>query len=120
MTADGNVAKGGPQALSFYISHEMIHSDFNGDGKADILWRNTNGSAVVWLMDGTTRLAVGGIGGAPPAWQIEKIQDYNGDGKADILWRNTNGAVAIWLMDGFTRLDAQVIGGAPPAWQIQP
>ena len=26
--------------------------DFDGDGKADILWRNTNGAVTVWLMDG--------------------------------------------------------------------
>jgi glucose/arabinose dehydrogenase len=28
--------------------------DFNGDGKADILWRNTDGSIAIWLMDGAT------------------------------------------------------------------
>ena len=27
--------------------------DFNGDGKADILWQNTDGTPAVWLMDGT-------------------------------------------------------------------
>ena len=26
--------------------------DFNGDGKADILWQNDNGTPAVWLMDG--------------------------------------------------------------------
>jgi FG-GAP-like repeat len=29
-------------------------SDFNGDGKADILWRNDNGSVETWLMNGST------------------------------------------------------------------
>jgi Domain of unknown function (DUF4347)/FG-GAP-like repeat len=29
-------------------------SDFNGDGKADILWRNTDGSVETWLMNGST------------------------------------------------------------------
>ena len=28
--------------------------DFNGDGDADILWRNSNGSLAEWLMDGST------------------------------------------------------------------
>jgi FG-GAP-like repeat/FG-GAP repeat len=29
-------------------------SDFNGDGKSDILWRNDNGSVETWLMNGST------------------------------------------------------------------
>ena len=29
--------------------------DFNGDGKADILWQNDNGTPAIWLMDGTNR-----------------------------------------------------------------
>jgi FG-GAP-like repeat/Calx-beta domain len=29
-------------------------SDFNGDGKADILWRKTDGSVETWLMNGST------------------------------------------------------------------
>jgi Tol biopolymer transport system component len=28
--------------------------DFNGDGKADILWKESTGSAAIWLMDGST------------------------------------------------------------------
>ena len=28
--------------------------DFNGDGKADILWRHTSGALVIWFMNGTT------------------------------------------------------------------
>ena len=31
--------------------------DFNGDGKADILWRNTNGSTNVWEMNGSSVLS---------------------------------------------------------------
>ena len=30
-------------------------ADFNGDAKADILWRNTSGDVAMWLMNGTTR-----------------------------------------------------------------
>jgi hypothetical protein len=32
--------------------------DYNGDGKADILWHHaTRGEVWLWLMDGTTRLS---------------------------------------------------------------
>ncbi len=28
--------------------------DFNGDGKADLLWRDTSGNVAIWEMNGTT------------------------------------------------------------------
>ena len=34
--------------------HAMRRGDFNGDGKADILWQNDDGTPAVWLMDGTS------------------------------------------------------------------
>jgi hypothetical protein len=33
-------------------------ADFNGDGKADLVWRNaTTGDTSMWLMNGTTPLS---------------------------------------------------------------
>jgi len=71
-------------------------SDFDGDGKADILWRNTvTGNTVVWLMDGAARLAEGSIGWVPTDWTIAGTGDFNGDGKADVLWRNSGTGMAV-------------------------
>jgi hypothetical protein len=28
--------------------------DFNGDGKSDIVWRDTSGNVSIWLMNGAT------------------------------------------------------------------
>ena len=36
--------------------HANKAADFNGDGKADILWQNDNGTPAVWLMDGVNVL----------------------------------------------------------------
>jgi hypothetical protein len=45
--------------------------DFNGDGKTDILWRNTNGTVVIWEMNGGAVLAaVGGQGVSPFQWTL--------------------------------------------------
>ena len=40
--------------------------DFNGDGKGDILWRNTNGDVAMWLMNGTQLLSPGVVLGNVP------------------------------------------------------
>ena len=37
-------------------------ADFDGDGKADILWRKDDGAASIWRMDGRSYLGGGGIG----------------------------------------------------------
>jgi hypothetical protein len=62
--------------------------DVNGDGKADLVWRNTSdGNTAVWLMNGATILSTGFPGGVPLAWQLVGAGDVNGDGKADVIWR---------------------------------
>jgi hypothetical protein len=78
-------------------------SDFNGDGRGDILWRNDDGRVAEWNMNGLT-VAGGGFvnGGAAVtlAWQIAGVGDFNGDHKADILWHGSDGVVGLWQMDG--------------------
>jgi hypothetical protein len=64
-------------------------ADFDGDGKADILWRNLAGDVTLWLMDGyTIKPTSGYILTVDVSWQVAGVGDYNGDGKADVLWRN--------------------------------
>jgi hypothetical protein len=49
--------------------------DFNGDGKSDILWRNTSsGEIVIWLMDGMNVSGGGGGGWASSDWQIQAMK----------------------------------------------
>ena len=45
--------------------------DFNGDGKSDILWRNTNGTVAIWEMNGGQVLAsVGGRSASAFDWTL--------------------------------------------------
>jgi hypothetical protein len=95
--------------------------DVNGDGKADLFWRNqSDGSTAIWLMNGTAIAASGFPGGVPVTWQISQVGDVNGDGNADIIWRNGKSAtVAVWLMNGLSISTVGFPGSAPSDWEIQ-
>ena len=46
-------------------------ADVNGDGKADLVWRNTSsGEVVIWLMNGAMIASSGYLGGVSQAWKI--------------------------------------------------
>jgi hypothetical protein len=77
-------------------------ADFDGDGKADILWRNpSDGRNFLWGMDGSERTSSVGITTIDSNFEVGGIADFDGDGKADILWRDSvSGNNTLWLMDG--------------------
>jgi LysM repeat protein len=48
-----------------------LTSDLNGDGKSDILWRNSNGDASFWFMNGGQVLSTSDIGVVPTSWIVQ-------------------------------------------------
>ena len=96
-------------------------TDFNGDGFADILWRNTDGQTYVWFLNGLSIASHGSLGGPGPLeWTIQATGDFNGDGRADILWRNTAGQTYVWFLNGLSLASHGSLGGAGPLeWTIQ-
>ena len=44
--------------------------DYNGDGRADILWQNTNGTVSMWQMDGSTVTASPVVGNLGSGWAV--------------------------------------------------
>ncbi len=96
--------------------------DFNGDGKSDILWRDSSGNVAIWEMNGTSVLNPNAtvIGGVSTVWSIVGTGDFNGDGMSDILWHDTSGNVAIWEMNGTSVLNpnATFVGGVSTVWSI--
>lgn len=102
-------------------SSSSVRHDLDGDGKADLVWRHTNGSAAVWLLNGTAApSSTGSLGVVGSTWQVAGVGDTDADGNADIIWRNTTtGAVSVWLMNGVTLTSAGFPGTASTAWAIQ-
>jgi glucose/arabinose dehydrogenase len=104
-----------------------LPEDLDGNGKPDILWRNTSTRQLyVWLMDGTIQSS-GAFLTAPTVadtrWQIRGLGDFDGDGKPDILWQHqSTGQLYVWLMDGVSLSSGTFL--TPPAvsdtrWQIR-
>src|SRR5688572_7574005 len=78
--------------------------DFDGDGKDDLLWRNSaTGENYLYFMDGRTIKPTEGFTRAVTDlnWQVAGIGDFDGDAKADVLWRNSaTGENYLYFMDG--------------------
>jgi hypothetical protein len=92
-------------------------ADFNGDGKADILWRHDDGAVEMWLMDGATVLQTATLMPGGSAWRVQLVGDFNGDMRNDLVWRNdADGSVGLWLMDGTTRLERKTLMGPGSGW----
>jgi hypothetical protein len=93
--------------------------DFDGDGRTDILWRNSQtGENGIWLINdtGTSYKAAEFLPNVPLAWNAG-ITDFNGDGKSDIFWRNSQtGEDAVWLMNRTTYTDADFLATVPTSW----
>jgi hypothetical protein len=112
----------GPVDLAWLVQGA---GDFDGDGRADILWRHTNGQVAIWNMAGGLRIGEGYPGGQDPAriWSIQGLGDFDGDGRSDIFWRDRAGALAIWFGGEATRAaypSYQNAGGPVDAsWQVQ-
>ena len=98
-------------------------SDFDADNKSDLLWQGDNGTAAMWLMDGTNTTFVGAAGpfNPGPSWEIKGTGDFNGDGKSDIIWQGDDGTAAMWLMDGTNTTFAGAVGpfNPGPSWEIK-
>ncbi len=86
-------------------------SDFNKDGKSDILRKYTpDGRTLVWTMFGNiVALAQWTSQLYDKNWEVVGIGDFDGDGKADILRRyKPYGLTAVWFMSGRVVLAAHL------------
>jgi len=94
--------------------------DFNGDGKADILWQNLDGTPAIWFMNGSTFIG-GGTAGTPlPLWHVAVTGDFNGDGHADILWQTDDETtLALWEMNGTNFIGGGAVPDPGRPWHVE-
>ncbi len=116
MTTDRDVT------VEFFVPITPIY-DFDGNGKSDVLWRNTkNGGIYIWLMNATQ--IVGGdyvVEGITEKWDIKGVADFNGDGKSDIIWQHKDeGDVYMYIMDGTKIIThGYAMRGLPKEWEFK-
>jgi ELWxxDGT repeat protein len=100
--------------------------DLNKDGVADIIWRNSNGTNAVWLLNSSGGLVVPSFAIDPLVdsnWEIKGLADFNADGNQDLLWyHKTNGAVVAWYLNSsYATASSAVLTTLPNAtWDIKP
>jgi hypothetical protein len=94
--------------------------DFNGDGTADLLWRNTTtGDVGIWIMNSGAFSSFVDLGAQSAAWTVAGTGDFNGDGTTDLLWRNTTtGDVGIWIMNSGAFSSFVDLGAQSAAWTV--
>jgi hypothetical protein len=91
-------------------------ADFDGDTKADLLWRHAvQGDMWLWRMNGTTKLGDTYVATVNASYQIVGAGDYDGDLKTDLLWRGAAGDLWVWLMDGTATKATGYAGTVPDA-----
>jgi Ca2+-binding RTX toxin-like protein len=102
-TATGGVTNNGGNSsvdVPFYNKVAGI-GDFNGDGRADILWRDSNSGAIFNFLGtatgGFTNNGDNSFVSAPSTTKVVGVADFNGDGRADILWRMADGTIFNFL-----------------------
>lgn len=101
------------------ISPAKVRWDFNGDGRADIFWRNTAVAQVSrWYMDGPYR--VGGAADSMAAgFRVVGIGDFDGDGRSDVLWTDAgNSYLIMWRPSVNGQFVGNYVDSYPPGWSV--
>ena len=94
-------ADGGPVPVPSDFSRRLVApGDFNGDGKADLIQRRSDGELWFYPGDGAGHYLAGRRIGS--GWQIYDrvlgVGDYNGDGRNDLVARKLDGS--LWFYAG--------------------
>ena len=90
--------------------------DFNGDGKADILWKKDKYYSL-WYMNANGKHKYKYIGKKYTPFEVVGIADFNGDGKADILWKKDK-YYSLWYMNANGKHTYKYIGKKSASYEV--
>jgi len=95
-------------------------SDFDGNGFADVFWRDAAGDDVLWLMNNNVAGTMAAVPKVTPDWHFKAAADFDHAGvpDSDILWQNDSGALALWQMNGTTVSAVSVLPNPGPTWHV--
>ena len=99
-------------------------SDFNEDGKTDLIFQHANGTLATWYLDGITTSSAALFTPNRPndaQWRVVSITYRNADGKPDLLFQHLrNGTLAVWFMDGLKLSEVRLINPSAPGgtWRV--
>ncbi len=88
------------------LAVEQAQQDFDGDGKADLFWRNekTGANKIAFSYGTNAETETNILALSDTQWKVAGTGDFDGDGKSDILWRHYGrGENQIWFMNGSVR-----------------
>ena len=108
-----------PQVAQFRTSTiARLSGDFNGDGKADILWHNTlSGRSTIYLSGNvSTQQSMTTVDNLD--WTIVGAADFNGDHRSDVLWRNTKDGRDVAWLSGQAATQLPIAAVTTQAWTI--
>jgi phospholipase/lecithinase/hemolysin len=120
---DQHLATAGQRLMSRFVRNLVVPwaavHDIGGDGKSDIVWRDTGGDVAIWEMNGAAIIQQVSLGNIPNTWSIVAIRDFNSDSRFDLLWRDNAGNTAIWFLNEAGFISSASLGNVPaPNWTV--
>ena len=100
--------------------NNRVRSDFNGDGRSDIIWSNTSTQQTSrWYMQGHV-FSGGRADAAPSGYRVVGVGDFDGDGRSDLLWVNaSNTSIVMWRTNANGDFVGSLVGSYPAGdWVI--
>ena len=94
--------------------------DFNGDGKSDIVWRDSGGNTSIWLMNGASRSV-----DRRPRQRADHVvarrrpATTTATARATSCGATRSGNAAIWFMNGVAISSSAGLGVVSTAWAVQ-
>ncbi len=92
--------------------------DLNGDGKSDVVLQNSNGSTVVYTMNGGLITAGTSLGSFGAGTQIVGTGDFNGDGTSDTLIEGPGGSLTVFTVVNDAYTAGFSLGSYGSVWNV--